>query len=278
METRIIPDMPFAEYAAAPGINATALKIAHQQSLAHVKAYMDGMYQKESTALDFGKAFHALALEDREDFVIRPSIYLHPKDGEKPWNGNAAPCKAWLAEHDGAIILTGEEAQCVRAMSAAVHHHINYPLGGQAEVSVFAERDGLPVKCRVDFLPNDDGLPVFDLKSCRSAHPEQFMRDAFRLGYHIQAAWVLDCLRRAGIKREVFRFVAVEVEPPHAVCMVDFRDTDLSALRMGRVRANALFHRVAEARRTDRWTDYGTQEAEQFIPPWMIPELEQTTA
>lgn len=276
MHPRIIPNLPFADYQAAPGINSSVLKIVHQHSLAHAKAYLDGSFQKESDALDFGKAFHALALEGREDFVARPATYSHPKEGEKPWNGNATVCKEWLAAHDGALIVTPDDRQALYAMLLAVERHLDTTIEGRAELSVFAERDGLPTKCRIDWLAAGEDQPAYDLKTCRNAHPEQFMRDALRMGYHIQAAFTLDTLANVGIRRSEFRFVAVESDAPHAVCVLRFKDEPLSALRMGRRRYRAAFAWIANAMKTGVWTDYGTKDAEEFIPAWYRAELEQT--
>ena len=273
---RIVPDLPFAEYAATPGINASALKIVHQFSLAHARAHLDGTFAKESRALDIGRAFHALALEGRQDFVVRPSTYEHPKEGARPWNSNASVCKEWLAANDGALVLTESDAQDLTGMMHAVSPHLTPYAKPRCELSVFAEREGLPVKVRVDCLPDGADEPVIDLKTCRNAHPEKFMRDALALGYHLQAAWTLDVLRKAGIRRREFRLIAVEVSPPYATCILRFVDTELSALRMGRARANAAFQRIVTAQRTGLWDGYGIHEAEEFIPAWYKAELEQT--
>ncbi len=275
MTTRIVPDMLFADYAAAPGINATALKIVHQQSLAHAKAHLDGRFQKESAALDFGRAFHSLALEDKIEFAIRPDVYP-TKEGDKPWNGNATFCKDWLAAQDGALVINRTNYETLSDMRGAVKPYLSFQHGCQCEISVFSEREGLPVKVRVDCLPGGEDQPVVDLKTCRSAHPEQFMRDALRMGYHIQAAYTLDLLAKAGIKRKEFRFIAVETEAPYAVCVLRFQDIGMSALRMGRARYRAIFNRIAEAHRTGRWEGYGETMAEDYIPAWYAKELEQT--
>lgn len=276
MQSRIVPDMPFAEYQAAPGINASALKIVHQQSLAHAKAYIDGAYQKESDALDFGKAFHSLALEGREDFVCRPTTYVHPKDGEKPWNANATVCKEWSASQGDALVFCAEDCKALRSMAEKVEPYLTFSQGGQSELSVFAEREGLAIKCRVDFLPAGEDQPVIDLKTCRNANPEQFMRDALRMGYHLQAAFTLDALAKVGIRRKEFHFIAIEDAAPFAVCVLRFKDAELSALRMGRARYRAAFARIAEAQRTGQWSDYGACDAEEHIPAWYKQELDQT--
>ena len=276
MTSQLIDSMPFADYQAAPGINASVLKIVHQHSLVHARAYLDGTFQKESAALDFGKAFHSLALEGLREFVVRPEVYIHPKDGPKPWHASAGPCKEWAAEHESELIVSAEQEKALDAMHEAVIPHLPANFPSRCEVSVFAERDGLPIKARIDCLTLDDDAPVIDLKTCRNAHPEQFMREALRLGYHLQAAFTLDILRKVGINRNEFRFVAVESEPPHAVCVLRFKDEPLSALRMGRARYRAAFGWIAEATKTGVWSDYGTRDAEEFIPAWYKAELEQT--
>ncbi len=272
----MIESMSLADYQAAPGINASVLRIVHQKSLAHAKAYLDGKLTIESDALDFGQVFHGVVLEGRHDYAVKPLTYEHSKEGLKPWNANSSVCKDWLAAHDGAFIISQDQEVALLAMAKAVAPHVPAGFPSRCEFSVFAERDGMPIKSRVDCLPLDDDAPVIDLKTCCNAHPEHFMREALRLGYHIQAAFTLDILRKVGIDRQEFRFVAVESEPPHAVCVLRFKDEAPSVLRIGRARYRALFGWMAEAMRTGHWTDYGTKDAEEYLPPWYKAELEQT--
>jgi hypothetical protein len=286
---RIVYDMPFEEYAEAPGINASLLKMVHSLSLKHVKAVMDGERKHESDAMDFGKCFHSLLLENREDFVERPDTYPAPPDHAKvksgeiasgdhlKWNANAGYCKIW-ENSQGKIILTSSECAEIRGMVSALRGDTEIAglLRGKTEVSVFAEKDGVPVKCRIDLLTSEEYQPVIDFKSTRSAQPESFLVDSFNRGYHIQAAWNLDVLRWAGIPRKSFWFVPVEGDAPFAHSVLKFNDEAGSFLRYGRTLCRSAFAKIGKAMKTGEWPSYGSHDAELHAKPWMLPMIDQT--
>lgn len=271
--TGVIANLSYEDYAATPGVSSSALKIAYMHSMAHVRAYMDGTFEKRSSALDFGKAFHSLALEGKEEFARRPDTY-EASDGKiKPWNANSNTCKAWLEQNDK-YVVTGESEKALRDMTKSVEPYLIFK--SRFEVSIFSQFEGLPVKCRLDMLTDGDDDPVIDLKTCADANPEKFMREALRLGYHLQAAWALDVLRLVGIKREEFRFIAVESKPPHGVCVLRFLDQEVSLLRVGRVRYREQLRKIKQSIETEKWPSYGSVFAEEYAPMWMKKELELT--
>lgn len=287
--SEIITKLPYADYAKRPGVNATLLKLVHKKSLLHAKAYLDGTYAEESDVLDFGTCFHSLALEGREDFSVHPATYAAPATHEKvkkgeikegdplPWNFNAGVCAKWkTAQPKGRIILNESEEMRVRAMSNAVRAALGEKIKGRIELSMFGERDGIPMKSRADLIPDDEDAPIIDLKSCASAEPFKFMRSSLDLGYHLQAALTLDVARMCGIDRKSFWLVAAESEPPHAIAILKFDDTPLSLLRVGRSAYRAAFKRLIQAQETGRWPSYGSHHAEDFAPAWMKNELEMT--
>lgn len=270
----VIENMPFAEYAKRPGVNASLLKLVHRFSLQHAKAYLDGEFQEESPELAFGKCFHSLALEGREDFVQIPATYTNEKGEEKPWNWNANVCKKWGEDQGVKIPLKEGEVTACRTMAEAVSREIGRD-PGRAELSLFAEKDGVPLKCRIDWLP-DDGEEIDDLKSGQSSEPAAFIRSAYTLGYHLQAAFTIDVARLCGIDRKTFSLIAVESASPHAVCRLNFSDEPLSFLRLGRVHYRAAFLKLKEAYASGRWHGYGEHAAEMFAPAYVLKELEAT--
>lgn len=274
--SEIIEGMPFEEYAARPGVNASLLKIVHKKSMMHARAYLDGLWKEESNALDFGKCFHSLALEGREDFVEIPATYLSDKNEEKPWNWNANACKKWGEEQGEKFTLKSGEVMAVRSMADAARRELGDALKGRAEVSLFTEIKGVPVKCRIDLLPDDCNEPICDLKSCASSEPAKFVRNALDLGYHLQAAFTLDVVHACGLPHQEFNLVAIESEAPHAPCRIRFQDDHLTLLRVGRMHYRSAFKNLIEAQETGRWFGYGTVAAEDYTPAWLKPELEQT--
>ena len=281
--SEIIEGMSYEDYAARPGVNASLLKIVDQYSLAHARAYMDGTFKPESDALDFGKAFHSHMLEGKTEYVITPETYPHSGDKAKgiekgdpaPWNSNAKFCKQW-AESQTQTILTAVQHEKLLAMSAAGQSLL--PVARRRhEVSVFAEKDGIPIKCRIDMLPEDVlKYGVWDVKSCVSANPENFLSRSLSMRYHMQAAWTLDVLRLAGVKADIFNFEAIEKTAPYAVSVLTMADIPCSFLRVGRARCRAAFQKLRTAQETGKWPGYGVVTAEDFAKPWQLKELEQT--
>ncbi len=274
--SEIIPHLPYSEYAKRAGVNATLLKLVHKKSLLHARAYLDGTYSEESDDLDFGHCFHSLALEGREDFVVKPETYTNDKGEVKKWIGSANVCKAWEAAQGDKIPLSVWDTGRVRTMAKVVRQELGDFLKGRIELSLFAKRGEIPVKNRVDFLPEDDSAPVIDLKSAASAEPAKFLRAAVDKGYHLQAAFTLDTLRLCGIDRKAFWLVAVEKEAPHAHTILKFNDVPLSLLRVGRAAYRAALAKLIHAEDTGRWDGYGNHTAEDFAPVWMKEELELT--
>lgn len=286
----IIKNLPFEDYRARKGINASILKTVHSYSLLHAKAEMDGLRSIETQTLDFGKCFHSLTLENIVDWSVKPLTYPAPEDhadvkkgkikaGDPlKWNGNAGYCKEWESKQGSKVILSADEDRRVNGMRDVLHSdpEIKALIGGDNELSVFVESDGFVRKCRIDGLPVGDDAPVIDLKSGDCVHPEIFMSNAMKYGWDIQAAWNLDVLKLAGKPRKEFWFVAVESDYPHAHTILKFKDTPGSFLRLGRIKYRAAFQRIKNAIRDNKWPSYDSGEAELFAKDWQLKQLEQT--
>lgn len=283
----IIENLPYEDYAKRPGVNASLLKTVHRYSLAHAKAQIDGKLEGDSEEFDFGKAFHSLFLEGKREYVVHPSHYLceEKKPGgergekhtiEKDWNWNANYCKDWAAQQT-LQVMSAKEVEAMEGMALTARNALSgFDHKGRRELSVFAEKDGMPIKCRVDILPDDSLCPIIDPKTCGNANPAEFLKHALKYGYDIQCAWTLDVLRAAGIKRESMALLAIEKSAPYATCLLRLDDTPYSFLRLGRIKANAAFIKVKSAFETGNWPDYGATKAEEHAQLWQVKELEQT--
>lgn len=284
----IIEHMPYEDYAKRAGTNPSLLKIVHAESLKDAKAYLDGG-GKESPAMDFGTCFHSLALENREDWATHPATYAAPKTHEKvkkgeikegdplPWNFAAGICKDWAKENaKGQIILNESETAHVKAMVAVAREELGEMLEGRAEVSMFGEREGYPMKCRADLLSSRPPFPIIDFKSTKSANPQKFLRDAIDKGYHLQGAVNLDLARQCGEKRTEFWLFGIASKPPHATCLLKFKDEPLTLLRVGRAAYRAAFQKLITAQETNQWPGYGRFDAEEFAPIWLREEIDKT--
>jgi hypothetical protein len=282
METpfEIIPGLSFEEYGKRPGINGSLLVDVWKEPLATVRAMLDGKREKSSEALDFGTAFHSLILEGKREFIEQPATYPGAKGEEKPWTYQANFCKEWKATQTQTV-LTRQEIADLDGMANAVCAYdqggirLNDYLKGQAELSIFAEQKGTPVKIRVDLLPDDPDMPVIDFKKSRSADPVKFTRQAFDLGYHLKAAFYLDVLRLIGKPRKAFWFVSVEQEYPHNIAIVKMEDAATGFfIPAGRRLYRAAMLKLLAALENGRWPTYGDSSAEDNAPQWMAQQLE----
>ena len=271
----IVPGLSYEEYEKRPGTNGSLLAAVIKKSMRSVRAIIDGKGKAASEAMDFGTAFHALALEGRREFVEQPETYP-AKDGPKPWNNNANFCKEWNEKQDKTI-LTGEEIEQLIGMTDAVKSEkILAPyLSGQSELSIFATQNGYPLKIRIDHLPDDESGPVIDFKKARSAKPDEFVKSAYDLLYHVKAAFYLDVLKLIGKPRKSFWFVAVEQTYPHDTSIIRMCDRpgDLF-IPAGRTLYRDAFKELVKAQNGNLWPSYGQHEAEVAAPDWMKNQLD----
>jgi hypothetical protein len=175
------------EYRSQPGTTQSDLNLFAESPL------LFSIRQKEETrAMQLGTILHGLALEARTGFHVKPLTY-GPEN--KPWNGNANECKAWLAAHCDLPVLSVDEAVEVRVAASYVRQHetcAHWLQQGHAEVSVFTSWG----KGRLDYVADrGDYIDVIDLKACADARHRKFSGTIMERGYHIQAAWYRRLIR-----------------------------------------------------------------------------------
>lgn len=201
------------DYNAAEGIRRSALWQL-TKSPAHFRYYLENP-PETTPAMTFGIAVHTAVLTpealDKQFAVI--NLDMRTKEGK-------AAKQAALDE--GKTILTGDQMEMLDGILRSLREHpmAKRLLDGPHETPYFwtDELTGETCKCRTDAETDVDGQHiVVDLKTCNDASTEAFMRDAIRLGYHVQAAMYAEGVRAVTGQDSVFVFVAVEKEPPYAV-------------------------------------------------------------
>jgi hypothetical protein len=82
----------------------------------------------------------------------------------------------------------------------------------------------IPICTKPDLVRPDIGMDI-DVKSCVSAHPVKFSKDAYTMGYHVQVAMGLD-ITSAVLKTDIdsFMFLALEKTPPYLGALYDAAD------------------------------------------------------
>lgn len=95
---------------------------------------------------------------------------------------------------------------------------------GQVDMSWRNRKHNLPIRGKIDFVSKAWGEEwIVEVKTTRSADPDDFRRQAYNLGYDIQAGGYLDGYHKTRYRFPYFIFLAIEVEPPYN-CSVNFCD------------------------------------------------------
>ena len=201
------------EYNAAPGIRRSALwKLT--KSPAHFKWELEHP-AGPTPALVFGAAAHCAVLTPE----LFESQYAVTDFDMRTKEGKAAKAVALEA---GKILISKDDFERINGIAKSVQSnpYVMRLLNGPHETPYFWADDitGEPCKCRLDAETDIGGRHyIVDFKTCMDASTDQFMRDAIRQGYHVQAAMYTEGKRLATDTKSAFVFVAIEKEPPYAV-------------------------------------------------------------
>ncbi|MGH9811511.1 MAG: PD-(D/E)XK nuclease-like domain-containing protein [Candidatus Acidiferrales bacterium] len=267
MKDQIYDPMPREEYDRIERTNFSTLKHidrspAHYE---HVLVTPD----EDTDAKKVGRVVHVAAFEPER---FRGAIAV--------WEEGPRRGKAWedfQRRNAGRELLTQNEYDRVAAMQKAVRANSlaqQYVAGGRGEVTMLwtYEAPGIgglggfsiPCKGRIDF---DGERALADLKTTRSAKPEEFERQAWSMKYHVQAAWYSDAYEQLTGVRKPYVIVAVESEPPHIVQV--YRVSEY-LLKLGREDCLTWLARLNTCRREARWPAYADGELELVPPPWAV--------
>lgn len=180
-------------------------------------------------------------------------------------------------------ILKGKYVE-VEAMAESVLAHPTaralFDQPGHAEASVFADVDGVPVRARFDFLPEQGERRriAVDLKTTVDASVKAFEKSVASYGYDVQRAWYIDALDVVtgpmphGMEPEMV-FVAVEKEPPYLVAV---HQLSMQWAEMGHTKAGRARELYAACTASGVWPGY-SNEVQMLTPPvWSVFEFEET--
>lgn len=225
---------------------------------------------------DIGTAAHLAVLEP-DDLEARTVVVRGVTKKGEPSAGyaSAAAKEARATAYEAGLTpLLPEEMDTVQAIHAAIHDHRmakGVLTGGEAEVTLTWKWNGIPCKCRPDYLPVTHGSWMIDLKTAISANPKAIARKAFNEGWFVRAAWYMAGHKEArGVLPAKYLFVVVEKDAPH---IVEIYELDTAALMLGDRIIERTLARVAECFSADRWPGYGDGEITTLrLPSWQMAE------
>jgi hypothetical protein len=207
----IVPDLSHADYLAAqPFVSSSELK---RHLPEHYKPFTG------SPSADIGSVLHGRFTGDDTPLTVVDAA---------TWQGKAAKETREAVTASGGYAILSGDLSAVDGMEAALRAHsvahgllVDEP--GRWELSVFADVDDVPSKCRFDRLL-DNGVAV-DLNTTRSG-PGQYelTKAVISLGYDAQEAHYRAVAAAAGIELQRFVFVFVQNVAPFHVTVVDLDD------------------------------------------------------
>lgn len=247
-----------------PSVSGSGLVKIEKTSLAHfwyTSHLNPNRPNIDSAAMSFGRAAHAIMLGEPcfdQYFVLSPYDDYRTKEA-----------RAWRDEQTRTIVKQSQ-FDSIKAMRDTV---LKTPLiqncfkDGRPEMSLIWKdaETGIWLKSRPDWLPNT--IPfVPNFKSCRSARPTDFQRQAFELGYHQGAALTIEGLKQVlGWKNPAYYFVAQEKEPPYVAGLFMLRDTDIE---WGALQNRRALRKLAKALDAGQWPGYASGAVEISMPAW----------
>jgi exodeoxyribonuclease VIII len=266
-------DMPSHAYHAVVAASASRLK-EFMRSPAHLRV-MD-RFPKQSSAFALGEAFHACVLEPKrfhEDFVVAPDVDRRTTAGKAAW-------AEFVESSGGKTVLTAADYGAATSMAQAVEEHTTARdlIGGltERELSVFWKADWpngtIPCKARIDGY-NIEQRCIVDLKSTTDASRAGFTKSVANFSYHIQAAWYMAAMKRAGFDVEGMVFIAVEKEMPFAVACYQL---DHDAITEGATQIARAIPVLIDCIARDNWPAYTELIETISLPRWKVAKEEET--
>lgn len=258
------------EYLAASGMSASALKVLASKTPAHFRAWL--LEEREATSAQaFGTLVHDFILLEQK-VIQAPKLNMRTNDGKAEFAALQAE-----AMRQGAVLVTEEECAALHSIRDSVNSlpevcHVLSSSLTHREVSGYVTLDSCAAKIRPDIRDTRTGI-IWDLKTCADASPEGFQRDAWKFGYHIQAAWYLSVANVIEpSKYHSFRFIAVENKAPYAVAIYEASSAFLEA---GATAVSRALEAFEECLQNKRWPGFSDEVRELDPPAWILKKQSQ---
>lgn len=243
--------------------------------------YIDGGKDDEKDYLNVGNAVHTLALEPD---LFHDRFYILPEGMRRDKR-----MKAYQDEIEAAgkrKMITHNDFQDIEGMAKSLSSNRTalslLDTSGKIEPSIFwnDEETGVKLRCRPDFY-RDDGL-VVDLKTCNSAEPMKFFRDAFNFHYDMSVGMTCDGIKMlTGKMPDNYVFLVIEKKPPYIIEAYDsFRPWDKEDITKftyydaGQYRFRKMLEKFVECKKSGHWHGYQNKITPMSVPAYEMRNME----
>lgn len=230
--------------------------------------------QEPTDDLILGSAFHKLVLESEgffDEFAVLPNdIDRRTKVGKEQY-------AQFLEDNKGKAIINHSDFCTIVDMKNAVlsNPYVSKLFDGNIENSMYFTDELTGVECKVRpdcFKVIGDTVIITDLKSCKSAMPEDFMRDIVKYSYDLQAyMYRLGVSKVLGvpIKNIRFVFVCAEKKAPYLNAVYEVTQ---DVFDRGEMLFRKYIGMYKECKDTNNWYGYNgftNAPMEIGLPEWL---------
>ena len=227
MKIGVYKGMPQEEYLEIQGVSKTsATKLLVSQ--AHYKAYIDGDFTP-TDEMKFGTAVDSALFEPDKPLAE------YPKDTKKD--------KKYEAALHGMIAVVDECKTASFLIS-----------GGEAQVSLIWEYDGVLMRSRPDYVREDVHI-MTDYKTAANGRWEKWKWQARDLGYDTQAAIAIDGMFALTGESYDFVFIVQEKSPPYFLNIYEAPAEMIDDGRAKYMAAAPLFREFMETKSAPAYID-----------------------
>jgi len=251
------------EYHSLESISASDLKaIAECPAKWH---YNKSNLKEETDAMRQGTAIHTAILEPHlydEQIAVLSKIDRRTKAGKDAYAEfvESSKEKTIITQDQNEIAQSCKDSVMADNIASQLLTH-NEAL---IEQSLFWTDPETGIECRT--RPDYIGNAVIDIKSTRNASPQSFMRDAYNMQYHIQAAFYLDGVRANGMEINKFVFIVIEKDAPF---IVQTYVADDAFIERGREDYKKALETLVRCRETGKYPAYETGIQTLELPKWI---------
>jgi len=246
-------------------ISASGLKLISRSPRHYWNRYLNPAYEDATTpAMAFGSVVHTLMLEPHtfnERYAISPDVSRTTKEGKAAYTAftEANKGKEFISSKDYVLATDMIEQAKLNPIITDL-----LDLSEKEAMHTFEVLE-LPCKMKADAINVIDGC-IIDLKTCTDASPDGFGKDAYNLGYLLQAAFYLDGYHLAtGNNLKRFIFIAMEKSAPYIAAVYELTPEQIE---LGRQQYLAALQTYKNCLAANKWHAYGDNIQFLTLPNW----------
>jgi hypothetical protein len=286
MKLGVYMNMTMDEYLALPALSSGVVRaiVDRCPAAAFWQSPLNPDREPEDTSgTDRGTIAHGILLEGSTSRVSVIDPAMHPAKGSgsipEGWTNASIRAARDAARANGLVpVLQPAMAEITRMVNAArsfieslreTEPHIVAAFekgGGDSEMTIVWEEDGVRCKARFDRLSTDRSVAIDYKTSAMSVEPHQWARRQLTgMGYNVTAAWYRRAIKAAFGVDCAYHFLNQEAEPPY---LCSLTACDPMGLSIGADKIRVGLAKWQECVRTGRWPGYPNHCVIPETPQW----------